>query len=333
MAILARSIIQESPIIQDIDVIDYSLDATGDSLKYSSSPYTLKNLYKLLFSIPKIIGEKNRRKGSEKFNGSDIVLTGTITSSGVAVTGSGTLFTTELEIGDWIAGSSGEFREVASIISDTSLTLSNAFTSDILTGQSISRMQYFSERMDRIESYYKIIGEPFPVIDSIVGSIIPDEKYFIKLSKDLTGSGLYNENKLTGQLTSVTGEQTFYSAVVSDTDSPLFGQTIPLINSTIDNNSGLTAPTVISASETSGLVRHNRFQGHYYRHGTTGTTYAIGWDGTGGSIYTQVPTGGSSGFITSLPQALQSDGIHGTPRNDYTTEQNNVTATFYMRIK
>ena len=27
MAILARSIIQESPIIQDIDVIDYSLDA------------------------------------------------------------------------------------------------------------------------------------------------------------------------------------------------------------------------------------------------------------------------------------------------------------------
>ena len=330
MAILARSIIQESPIIQDIDVIDYSLDATGDSLKYSSSPYTLKNLYKLLFSIPKIIGEKNRRKGSEKFNGSDIVLTGTITSSGVAVTGSGTLFTTELEIGDWIAGSSGEFREVASIISDTSLTLSNAFTSDILTGQSISRMQYFSERMDRIESYYKIIGEPFPVIDSIVGSIIPDEKYFIKLSKDLTGSGLYNENKLTGQLTSVTGEQTFYSAVVSDTDSPLYGQTIPLINSTIDNNSGLTAPTVISASETSGLIRHNRFQGHVMlpRPGF------IGFLGHAGAANTQVGAGyytvdgyfGTTGSPTS-------DGVHGTPRYDYTTEQNNVTATFYMRIK
>ena len=330
MAILARSIIQESPIIQDIDVIDYSLDATGDSLKYSSSPYTLKNLYKLLFSIPKIIGEKNRRKGSEKFNGSDIVLTGTITSSGVAVTGSGTLFTTELEIGDWIAGSSGEFREVASIISDTSLTLSNAFTSDILTGQSISRMQYFSERMDRIESYYKIIGEPFPIIDSIVGSIIPDEKYFIKLSKDLTGSGLYNENKLTGQLTSVTGEQTFYSAVVSDTDSPLFGQTIPLINSTIDNNSGLTAPTVISASETSGLIRHNRLHGHNH----TFLAASAGSSVTLDPILTR-PFDAASYRPNTNPggQGIGADGVHGIPRIDYTTEQNNVTATFYMRIK
>ena len=74
--------------------------------------------------------------------GAILYWTGT-TSSGVAATAHGTLFTTELEIDVQVYQ---EFREVASIISDTSLTLSNAFTSDILTGQLISRMQYFSER-------------------------------------------------------------------------------------------------------------------------------------------------------------------------------------------
>ena len=177
------------------------------------------------------------------------------------------------------------------------------------------------------------IGEYIMLSDDLAGAKTLDVNRYIKLTKDLTGVGLYNENKLGGQATVVSGEQTFYTAIITDAASPMFGEVIKLINSTIDNNSGLIAPTVISASETSGLVRHNRFQGHYYRHGTNDTTYALGWDGSGGSVYTQAQTGGSSGFITSLPSALQSDGIHGTPRNDYQTEQNNVTATFYMRIK
>lgn len=326
MAISARSIIQESPIIQDIDVIDYSLDATGDSLKYSSSPYTLKNLYKLLFSIPKIIGEKNRRKGSEKFNGSDIILTGTITSSGVAVTGSGTQFTTELEIGDWIAGSSGEFREVASIISDTSLTLSNAFTSDILTGQSISRMQYFSERMDRIERHHKLIGEPF----ALVTSNIPDSKYFIELTKDLTGSGLYNEGKLTGQASVDVSQQRYYTAVVNDSDSPLYGDTIKLSNSVFDISSGseVASYCFFGAGETSGVFIPNQSQSH--RHtplsGASLLSTSVSQLNTSSGPYNL----GNAMATTGNPTT---DGTNGTYRGGKFTIPNTITAKFYMRIK
>ena len=152
------------------------------------------------------------------------------------------------------------------------------------------------------------------------GTYEPDPTRFIKLTKDLTGAGLYNEGKLTGQSTVVTGEQTFYTAIVNDALSPKFGEVIKLINSTIDNNSGLTAPTVISASETSGVIRHNRIQGFQINVGAR-------LDAGSGAIRYQHELGG-----TTISYTPQSDGVHGTPRIGYTTEQNNITATFYMRI-
>ena len=56
--------------------------------------------------------------------------TGTLDSSGSTVTGTGTLFTTELKAGDTILAD-GETRTINSITSDTELTLTSAFTTDL----------------------------------------------------------------------------------------------------------------------------------------------------------------------------------------------------------
>jgi hypothetical protein len=56
--------------------------------------------------------------------------TGTISSSGTAVTGSGTRFTTELAVGDLLIGSDGQGRLVVAIASDTALSVYPKFSPD-----------------------------------------------------------------------------------------------------------------------------------------------------------------------------------------------------------
>ena len=57
---------------------------------------------------------------------------GTVTSSGTILTGTSTLFTTELNIGAWVWNvSEREVRKVVSINSDTELELSSPFTSEL----------------------------------------------------------------------------------------------------------------------------------------------------------------------------------------------------------
>ena len=83
-----------------------------------------------------------------KVNGdfvSDISGTGTITTSGTAVTGSGTSFTSELKAGYVVYISSlREYREISSIASDTSLTLVSAFSSNV----SASAFKYNTSMMN-----------------------------------------------------------------------------------------------------------------------------------------------------------------------------------------
>ena len=67
------------------------------------------------------------------------VLTGTIVSSTTTLTGTSTLFTTELEIGDPLKNrATGEIRLVASLTSATSATTSVAFTT--LSGATLYRI-------------------------------------------------------------------------------------------------------------------------------------------------------------------------------------------------
>lgn len=72
------------------------------------------------------VGNVNMTGTFQHMGGADVVLTGTTTVNGtVAVTGVGTLFTTELAVGDNIAVSSASttFATVMNIASNTSLTL------------------------------------------------------------------------------------------------------------------------------------------------------------------------------------------------------------------
>ena len=85
-----------------------------------------------------------------------IVLTGTATSSGTAVTGTGTAFDTELSVGDIFydfdgsGGGSGEGRIVSAIASAVALTLATAFTVDLgatdtVSGVAMSTLLFVSE--------------------------------------------------------------------------------------------------------------------------------------------------------------------------------------------
>ena len=183
------------------------------------------------------------------------------------------------------------------------------------------------------------IGSIVPVWSNITGITIPPTTNFIILTKDLTESGAYNQNKLTGQATVTAGLTNVrrYTSVINDVTSPINGQTVTLINSTeVSNTAGTwtNLPSVLGATDSLSTVFYqNQFQGHYYRYGTTNSTYAIGWDGGAGANYNQSPVGGASGILYSLPQALQSDGTNGTPRTSTQNRQDTYSAIYYMRYK
>ena len=61
--------------------------------------------------------------------------TGTISTDGAAVTGTGTLFKTEMPKGSWLTSiGADEIRQVLTVESDTLVYLSDAFTADLAAG-------------------------------------------------------------------------------------------------------------------------------------------------------------------------------------------------------
>lgn len=61
--------------------------------------------------------------------------TGTLVTAGVKVIGTGTLFTTEAKVGDWIyVAAQNELRRIVSISDNLSLTIDNAFTTPLAGG-------------------------------------------------------------------------------------------------------------------------------------------------------------------------------------------------------
>lgn len=185
---------------------------------------------------------------------------------------------------------------------------------------------------------FKMIGEPFPVFVHLSGVTEPPSTHFIKLTKNLTGINQYNYNKLTSQNTVTSGNVRYYTAVISDTSSPLYNQTIQLINSTeISNTSGAwtNLPAVIGALEASGSFFQNQMQGHWHR---------IGYDDSpntsGVAALVSSPTYDSSpdatlGYQYSSMRAgeIVSDEINGNVRIGTQTRQDTFSAVYYMRYK
>jgi hypothetical protein len=73
-----------------------------------------------------------------------VALSGTASSSGTAVTGAGTLFSTELVVGNYLKAN-GELRRIESIANSTSLVVDAAFTVD-LSGATIERVDVLFDR-------------------------------------------------------------------------------------------------------------------------------------------------------------------------------------------
>lgn len=71
-----------------------------------------------------------------------ISLTGTVTTSGVYVTGIGTAFLTELHNYDWLldATTNKELRKVISVQDDTHCIIDSKFTADITIAQALRRV-------------------------------------------------------------------------------------------------------------------------------------------------------------------------------------------------
>ncbi|NRA42492.1 MAG: hypothetical protein HRU21_09345 [Pseudomonadales bacterium] len=133
MAFQATSIIHDAlKGTQSVHVNAYALESAGIVDEYEASKAN---------GFTPTAGTKVALMGQATTN-----LTGTASSSGTAVTGSGTAFTTELSVGSIISNAAGdEFREVTAITDDTNLTVDSAFTTDLS-----------SEQPDSVDSVYHV---------------------------------------------------------------------------------------------------------------------------------------------------------------------------------
>lgn len=127
-------------------------------------------------------------------------LTGTSSSSGTAVTGSGTAFTTELVIGNIIGNPDSGYRRVISITDATHLTVDSAFDPD-LTSDAINKDNYgvdptiaaadviefvdFTLEPDRGEITRSVIKNTFDELEPIFG----EETVAGDITIELHGSG------------------------------------------------------------------------------------------------------------------------------------------------
>jgi len=66
-----------------------------------------------------------------------VAVTGTVATLGTAVTGTGTAFTTELAVGDYLEAATGEVQTVKTITSATAVVLNTAFASNLVAGAAI----------------------------------------------------------------------------------------------------------------------------------------------------------------------------------------------------
>ena len=117
--------------------IVYCSWATGDD---TNGTGTAANPYKTITkaSTSRTAGDEVRVAKSPD----PTALTGTTawTLNGTTVTGTGTLFTTELAIGDFISAPDGNWYEVITITSDTSATLYKEYPSATASGHSSQKL-------------------------------------------------------------------------------------------------------------------------------------------------------------------------------------------------
>lgn len=160
----------------------------------------------------------------------------------------------------------------------------------------------------------RAIGERFAIQTHLVGAETPpnepDGPRFVKL----TAGDAYNTDLLSGETVTGTAPLITATAVIALESSPLYGQTVHLLNT----EGRFPRPGV------SGVLQDDAFQGH--RHAA-----AVGSSsGTQASFY---GSGNSTPyFADGRIREPVSDDVNGTPRTAAETRVRNIAETNYMRI-
>lgn len=111
-------------------------------------------------------------------------ITGTASSSGTAVTGTGTAFQTELEVGSVIGNAASGYRTVVAIASNTALTIDSAYDAN-LSSATINKQAFgtdptieaadviefvdFTMEADRAEITRNVVNRSFDEIEPVMG--------------------------------------------------------------------------------------------------------------------------------------------------------------------
>jgi hypothetical protein len=114
---------------------------------------------------------------------------------------------------------------------------------------------------------YQPVGVPIPLKDHLTGTTPPangSTYTYIKLTAGLTGSGAFNENLLSSESVSGSSPTITATAVVALASSPIYGQTIRLLN---------TEGRFIRGSTSSGTLQDSDNIAHTHT-GTTGNESA-----------------------------------------------------------
>jgi hypothetical protein len=158
---------------------------------------------------------------------------------------------------------------------------------------------------------------------NLTGAEEPDPANYIKLTAGLTGSGQYNEGKLTSE--SVTGSAPLVvaTAVIDDAASPMDGQTVHLLN---------TENRYIMPGTSAGTVANDQMQ---TLTGTLSMGNGMRLSGSSGvfslsnATDTAIGAGGNSGYRTASFDSANSSGA----RTGNHTNVKRIQVTAYMRIK
>jgi hypothetical protein len=152
------------------------------------------------------------------------------------------------------------------------------------------------------------IGGYVTVQGDLVGAGVPDQDRYIRLVSGLAGVGGYNEGKLTTESVSGISPLINATAVISDPESPLDGQTVRLLE---------TEERFLRAGNP-GQMQDSQLELHSHGMGSMAAEYADG-------AYTRMLGSASNGVQSTTAGSTGNFGSETRPRN--------IGVAVYMRIK
>ncbi|MBZ9668075.1 hypothetical protein H3221_025395 [Pseudomonas sp. LMG 31766] len=164
------------------------------------------------------------------------------------------------------------------------------------------------------------IGVPFPIQTHITGVPVPptdNPNYrYIKL----TASDSYNDGVLTSESVSGSAPEVQATAVIDDAGSPMYGETVRLIN---------TERRFLRPGS-SGAVEADAFQGHTFAGDANIRARDVGYSivGLGGTRLPALTAANSGNDLHVI-----SDGANGSPRTANETRVKSLGADYFMRIR